>query len=836
MRAFLSYSSQDQTIVGEVASQLGSANVELDSETFDRGLLNVAAIQAALRRTSLFVLFLSKAALKSGFVRYEAMLGQELLARGVIERFLVICLDPDSFASANENWKAFNFVRKAVSPQSIARLIQHHLILLTSVTSGAKQPFVGRAKELNDVKEKLIDPLLTRIRGLFVSGYAGIGRRTFVRRLFSDVYPSIISVFPEIFVEKLDGYDELYRKVIEKLTPISTLSAWRTRVAAFAAETDNGKQQLIVQLLERLIESREAILIIDDGGLLDDEGKFQTPIRQLIERMTPNRRPYIVFIADRMISHVRQRDVEGLIYCRLPSLSPDETKQLIALMLRSNDIKYSAEELSQLAELSDGHPFNVAFLVEAIKHYGLSLVLGDPSEIIQWKRRRASNFLSKIRFTPEQQLILAALKNFNVLDLDVLVRISEADASEVSRALTQLIDLHVVEADAEAFSITRPLQVAVERDKRFNLSDEQQRQMLATISDQLTTKTEEDEVSVSMVDAAILSMLQQGREIPALFAALLLPSHLVWLARRRYDERKFEECIQLARSALADAGRLSPAGKIEACRVLCLASARRGQEEDFKRGIDLLRASATDRWARSNLKFLLGFNARMRGNLPEAEGLFREAYEDSPGNFSAAHEIASICLIRGNPEEAELFARKAFESAPDNAFILDILLQVLFGNDRQSLTRNNHEIALLFERLKLVGEEEGRSFYTTRRAEYEFRLGHIDEACKLIDEAAQKTPGIFSVRALRATIYLERGNRTIAHDEILLMRNMVYRRDSYERLSNLRPLLQIEASYYAATGDYDQAKEIYRNTGVFTKLEADAAIKQFEIEQAYKRH
>ena len=56
MKAFLSHSSRDKNIVEDVAQLLGGANVELDSITFDRGLLNVAAIQQALKRSSLFVL------------------------------------------------------------------------------------------------------------------------------------------------------------------------------------------------------------------------------------------------------------------------------------------------------------------------------------------------------------------------------------------------------------------------------------------------------------------------------------------------------------------------------------------------------------------------------------------------------------------------------------------------------------------------------------------------------------------------------------------------------------------------------------------------------------
>jgi tetratricopeptide (TPR) repeat protein len=834
MKAFLSHSSKDKAIVGQVADQLGLANVELDSETFDRGILNVTAIQDGLHNSSLFVLFLSKSALESGVVRYEAMLAQDLVARSLIERFLVVCLDADAFASAEANWKTFNFVRKAVSPQSIARLIQHNLILLRSRALGADQPFVGRTKELHSIKEKLIDPLFSRMRGIYVSGYTGIGRRTFAQRLFRDLYPSVISVFPEIVVEKLDGYEEIYRKTIEQVTSITTLSAWRTRVVAFAAENDNGKARLIAELLGRLIESREAIYIVDHGGLLDDQGTFQASIRNIIERVKPERRPYLVFVGDRMVPHARQQEIEGIVYCRLPPLTPDEAKQLVALKLRDADINYSSEELERLVDLCDGHPFNAAFLVEAVKHYGLALVLSDPSEIVQWKRRRASDFLARIDFTKEQQNILAALRLFNVLNLEILVSVSGSDATTVSAALAHLLDYHIVEADSNAFSISPPLWSAVDRDRRFEIRPLEQSRLLGVISQELTAKQDADEISASMIDAAILARLQEGDELPPLFAALLLPSHLVWLARRRYDEKRLEECIKLACSALDAMGRLSPAGAVEACRVLCLAAARRDQQEDFDRGISVLRASATDSWARSNLNYLLGFNARMRGRVPEAENFFRAAYDDSPGNFSAAHEIASICLARGNLTDAELFARQAFGSTPDNAYVLDILLRILMARDQQDATKNDQEISLLFDRLKLVGEEEGRSFYTTRRAEYELKFGSLDEACKLIDGAVAKTPGIFNVHALRAEIYLERGNKAIARDEISTMRGIVYRRNSTERLTNLRPFLEIESSYYAAIDDFEKAKAAYRKEGVFTAAEAADAIRRIEIEQSFK--
>jgi Flp pilus assembly protein TadD len=833
MKAFLSYSSRDKGTVEAVADELGAANVELDSQTFDRGILNVTAIQNALKRADLYVLFLTKDALESRIVRYEALLAQELFAQGIVERFLVVCLDEEAFASAEQQWKAFNFVRRALGVQSIVRLIQHDLIAIRAKQKGGKHPFVGRTTELHDAKEQLIDPQSSKMRGLYISGYTGIGRHTFARHLFRDVYPAVLSVFPEITIERLDGYEEIYRKLSERLSPFATLSAWRARVAGFAAADENGKVDLIIQLLKNLMEAREAIFVTDTGGLLDGDGGFQVPLKKTISRMQPQNRPSVIFIAQRMVKFGRRKEVTGIVYCSLPSLMPDDIRQLIGFLLRDADIAYTSEELNRLVQLCEGHPFNAHFLIEAIKEYTLPVVLGDPSDITKWKRRRANEFLQDLTFSDEEKKIVGTLRDFTALDFATLSQALGTKIDEVSKAMSRLMDYHLVETLADTFLIAPPMRDAVDRDPRFDLAPDQHRRVLRAISDQLIAANDDTTVSMSMVEAGVLATLQEGKELPDLFSAFLLPSHLVWLARRWYDQKNNIEAIRLARSALGGRERLSPAGKVEACRILCLAAARRAQDDEFRFGIQILKSIAGEPWSRSNLNFLLGFNARMHGNLPEAEKYFRLAYEDSPRNFSAARELAAICLLRDN-DDAEKFAREAFDIAPDNPYLLDILLSVLIRSDRARVEKAQSEIDGLFARLQ-AGEELGRSFYTTRRAEYELRWGSLDEACKLIDDAVTQSPTIFNVHALRAQIYLERGNHSIAHDELKKLYAMVYRDKTGERLTNLRAYLVLEASYYAATGDFRRAKAIYTNRNVFTEQEGLAETRKLETEEAYKR-
>src|SRR5271165_6856441 len=105
MRAFLSHSSKDKGFVEGVADLLKPGTFELDSATFDAGLLNSAVIAEALKRSDLFCLFLSNDSVQSSYVTFETLLGTEFFAKGQVNRFITVCLDEGAFHRAAENVK-----------------------------------------------------------------------------------------------------------------------------------------------------------------------------------------------------------------------------------------------------------------------------------------------------------------------------------------------------------------------------------------------------------------------------------------------------------------------------------------------------------------------------------------------------------------------------------------------------------------------------------------------------------------------------------------------------------------------------------------------------------
>jgi len=64
-------------------------------------------------------------------------------------------------------------------------------------------------------------------------------------------------------------------------------------LVGFAVADEDGKADLIIQLLKNLIEASEAVFITDTGGLLDGDGGFQEPLKKVLSRMQPQNRPTV---------------------------------------------------------------------------------------------------------------------------------------------------------------------------------------------------------------------------------------------------------------------------------------------------------------------------------------------------------------------------------------------------------------------------------------------------------------------------------------------------------------------------------------------------------------
>lgn len=831
LRAFLSHSSSDKGFVERVAETMRPGSYELDAVTFDAGLVNSDAIRVALARCDLFCLFLSKASTRSSYVDFEAMLGIEFLARGSISRFLAICLDDEAFALASENVKFFNIVRKSLSPESAARLIQGQMVSASSKATTFLHPFLGREKELKDLDDQASDYRRPNIKGVYISGNPGTGRRSLAAKFYENNFPHVGRIFPEIGVSQYDGAEELYKNILATLRPTMSASELRSRMSGFGAASTDQKMHMTAQLLNSLLPSNEAAILIDEGGVLTDAGTFTPEISLLVENLHVHPHPPVTFISPRMIPRRHRTDHTDIAFLAIQALDWDAALKVISSLLKRRSIGVDAEGIEELAKLSEGHPFNIYQIIDEVAEKGFKAFLANPTDFIEWKHRQTSEYVSKIPLTDRDAHVLSLLRNIPELDFGTISEALNIDAAVLADDLQRLVLLHVLASDGDRFRVSPALRVAVERDPRVKMPAKLQQDATSSVARSLSIRLEEGTAPIALVDSAVLASVESGSVLTALASAFLLPSHFVWLAKLRYDQQQWSESIRFGLEALKGEMRLSSSGLIAACRFLCLAAARTGNDEVFDLALGKLRARANDDWTRSNLAYLQGFRLRMRGQLPAAQDLFQKAYDFHNGNASAMRELAAISLTRGNLDKAESLAREARSFARTNAYLVDILLTVLIR--KRASAAGTSEIEDLFAILENVGEENGRSFYTTRRAEFEYLWGDNKKAAQLIDKAAAKTPAIFEVRRLQSEIHLKSGNKNRADEALQAMSRMVNDRAVYDSRYNYRLFLETKAHYLVEVGQFAEAKTLYNDLSYFTPDERDKAVKDIEVTQAF---
>jgi hypothetical protein len=463
MRVFLSHSSKDKGFVDLVSGLLRPGTFELDSQTFDAGLVNSQAILASLRRCDLFCLFLSANSVTSAYVDFETMLGMEFLASGKVGHFLVICLDEKAFEQAAANIKFFNIVRKCLNADSAARLIQGHLISAAGQSANFAHPFGGREDELLELEKQITDHNRSQSKAVFISGNFGAGRRTLAQKFYEHRFPHVGRNFPTIHLDAFSGLDELYRKILAALRPTITTSELKTRIQAFGIAPPDERRRLVAQLFNSLLPAREAALLLDTGGILSDSGEFVPEMNEVINHLETKPHPPLIVVAPRMVPHKLRRREDDISYVAVKSLKRDSSERLISGLLKDRSVALNDSALSELVNLGDGHPFNIYRMVDEVVERGLEPFLANPSLFIDWKHRQSSEYVSKITFTENDILILALLKQLPELDFSAIVSSLGLDAAAASEDLLRLTNLHVVESSIGIFSVSPALRVALER-------------------------------------------------------------------------------------------------------------------------------------------------------------------------------------------------------------------------------------------------------------------------------------------------------------------------------------------------------------------------------------
>ena len=223
----------------------------------------------------------------------------------------------------------------------------------------------------------------------------------------------------------------------------------KTRAHAFAIAPEDEKRRLIAQLFNSLLPANEAALLIDMDGVLTDAGALEAEIDGILSHLEAKPHPLVVIIARRMIPRKLRRFQDDVSYLPLRSLDREAGERLMSRLLKDRGIAATEEQLGDLVNLADGHPFNFYRIMEEVDERSVEPFLANTGDFIEWKHRQSSEYLGKITLGPEDILILGLLKLVPELDFTAISAALPIDPAVASESLLRLTNLHIIEPSAE---------------------------------------------------------------------------------------------------------------------------------------------------------------------------------------------------------------------------------------------------------------------------------------------------------------------------------------------------------------------------------------------------
>jgi hypothetical protein len=229
---FLSLEGTSERFVAQVQRFLPDGLAYFYPRSFANGEALISAMEERVGKASLFVLFASKAAVKSPWVGFEIDKARLTKIKDPKFRIIVVPLDSHVTHADLPGWMRDYWVGSVgQGPREVARYIRRALI--TGPLSSLPGHQVYGRGDLVDTAVNRVGEILLRTEetpNVFVfAGPTGIGRRTFSRKFLTTAFPSTpeLQYGPEFLLPQFADLADLYAPFVRKSKQIFRCPASR---------------------------------------------------------------------------------------------------------------------------------------------------------------------------------------------------------------------------------------------------------------------------------------------------------------------------------------------------------------------------------------------------------------------------------------------------------------------------------------------------------------------------------------------------------------------------------------------------------------------------------
>jgi tetratricopeptide (TPR) repeat protein len=394
LRAFLSHSSADKVIVVNVHNELEADSSWLDRAEIEWGELFLERIADGIRLATDFVLFWSKAASESEWVRIEINMAFIQALRKKAIRLRVITLDDTPLPLYLQPFHVFPVIGSKSPASEILLKLRP---LLREPVASVRSRFVNRHDEIAKIEAAVDDPDL---RAVWAFGFTGVGKTSLIQEALRRIFEGASIV--QVDVNPGTGFVELglilFASVRHEVLPESLSQV--------------QLEHEIRLCVEMLSKNGQLLVLSNVQHWFDEEGQPQGPLPTMLSIIRD-----LAMLASRpvFLTSTRRPNLDPLLLTRLTLFRVAGLRdEYVAALVRNwyyaiYDKELTTEDAKRVAPKLFGHPVAARLVAGLLGNHSVDFLEQYPSELIALRRDLARVLLQDLKLSPAAEELMETL-------------------------------------------------------------------------------------------------------------------------------------------------------------------------------------------------------------------------------------------------------------------------------------------------------------------------------------------------------------------------------------------------------------------------------------------
>lgn len=696
MKAFLSHTSSDKDLVGLVHRKLAYENAWYDAVNIENGDSIPDKINEGLRYATHYVLFWSKKASESNWVRAE-LNGAFVRLMANKCKFMVFVLDDTELPILLQPFK-YDYISKRDLDTAAQTIVDKIMAQDGAVTR--LSDFINRTKELGNIEEAV----RAGKKLIILNGILGIGKTALAEKTVQWLYSN--RAMKRVIIDF---------NIIPGLAELAIELAYQTRKNLINSNQNEDDQKENIKFFLENISASNIILILKDvKKWLNEDGTMSTDLLYVTDLIVNTKMfSYVTIMTTSRYIEVPYGYYEKTMQLPVQGMEDGNISQIIKNNLPEN---FEVDEKKNLdfAKRLYGYPLGAKLAAYRIVNHGYDYYLQQPNKIQELKVSLAKKLISYAELSEEciEYLKIVALCQSRLRNDEYIIAFS-GFLDKIAYLSEEAFFAGILKYGEDG---CYKLELLVEDyfyDLAFNDNKCKERCnrlekfLLERISDE--SKNE----YMRLIPVAVHILTLNGNIRKAMDIRIELTATIESSMWDLYNHQEYDEANKVAEQLLdIDSDNL----EARYIKALCLI-----RFDEYTKAEELLGAlMEDDKENVARYYYALGRIQKKQGVYSKAIELFQSAIINRRRYLSPYREMAECYILMDNVADAKVAIEKAKSIDESNIFVILLEARLLQKED------NAEKAIELLENQTIIGKEAAQIYFRKGRA-YD-QLGKKEEA------------------------------------------------------------------------------------------------------------